>query len=201
MAATVGKPKRGRPSEGARDAVLAAARGLFIERDYGEVSTGDVLKEAGVSRGALYHHFPSKLDLYREVWRDSERGLIERLGEAASSAKTPYGALLAGSRAYLDEATTNRELQRIGLLQSRSVLGWEAWREGIQDLGLAMVKATIEAAMESGELRRADPEATSHLTLAALIEAALLIATAKDPAAARAKAEPVLIAMLEGLRA
>ena len=181
--------------------MIDAARRLFIKRDYGEVTTADVLREAGVSRGALYHHFPSKRELYREVWRDSERRLIERLGAAAADAHTPFEALAAGCRTYLDEAATNREFQRIGLLQSRTVLGWEAWREGIQDLGLAIMRGGIEAAMESGELRKTDPEATAHLVMAALIEAGLLIATARDRASARAAAEPPLMEMLEGLRA
>jgi AcrR family transcriptional regulator len=193
--------RRGRPSEGAREAVIHAARELFIKRDYAQVSTAEILRKAKVSRGALYHHFPSKRDLYREVWRDSERRLIERLGAAAEEAKTPLEALVLGCRAYLDEAATNREMQRIGLLQSRRVLGWEDWREGIQDLGLATTRGAIEAAMESGELRRADPEVTAHLLLAAMIEAGLLIATAEDREAARARAEPPLMEMLEGLRA
>jgi AcrR family transcriptional regulator len=201
MAISTDRPRRGRPSQGARDAVLEAARQLFIKEDYGEVSTADVLRRAGVSRGALYHHFPSKRALYRAVWRDSERRLIERLGAAAAEAKSPFEALALGARAYLDEAATNREFQRIGLLQSRTVLGWEGWRAGIQDLGLAAMRGAIEAAMESGELRRADPEATAHLLMAALIEAGLLIATAHDPAAARRRAEPPLMEMLAGLRA
>src|SRR6185312_5024070 len=181
MAISTDRPRRGRPSQGAREAVLEAARQLFIKRDYGEVSTADVLRRAGVSRGALYHHFPSKRELYRVVWRDSERRLIARLGEAAEGAKTPLEVLMLGCRSYLDEAATNREVQRIGLLQSRTVLGWEGWRDGIQDLGLATMRGGIEAAMNSGELRRGNPEATAHLVLAALIEAGLLIATAPDP--------------------
>ena len=198
--ANIGR-RRGRPSEGAREALIDAARELFIKRDYAEVSTAEILRKAGVSRGALYHHFPGKEDLYREVWRDSERRLIERLLAAAEGESTPLGVLTAGCRAYLDESASNREVQRIGLLQSRTVLGWEGWREGIQDLGLATIRAAIEAAMESGELRRADPEATAHLVLAALIEAGLLIATAKDHVAARGRAEPPLMEMLEGLKA
>ena len=201
MESAVVQPKRGRPSAGAREAVLDAARDLFIERDYAQVSTGDVVRRAGVSRGALYHHFPSKRDLYREVWRNSERRLIARLGEAAGSAETPLEALDLGCRAYLDEAATNRGVQRIGLLQSRTVLDLEGWRVGIKDLGLAAMRGAIEAAMESGELRRTDPEATAHLVLAALIEAGLLIATAQDLKAERRRAEPPLLEMLEGLRA
>ncbi len=171
-----------------------------MERDYAEVSTTQILGRAGVSRGAMYHHFASKRELYRQVWRDSEERLIERLAAAASSAGTPYEALVAGCRTYLDEAATNRELQRIGLLQSRTVLGWEEWRSGISDLGLAAMAGGVEAAMETRELRRADVESTAHLLLAAMIEAALLVATSADPSAARARAEPPLMQMLEGLR-
>ncbi|HET7483978.1 MAG TPA: helix-turn-helix domain-containing protein, partial [Solirubrobacterales bacterium] len=55
---------RGRPSEGAREAVIEAARDLFVERDYARVSIAQILERSGVSRGALYHHFPTKLDLF-----------------------------------------------------------------------------------------------------------------------------------------
>ena len=195
------KPRRGRPSEGRRDALLEAARALFIERDFAEVSTEEILERAGVSRGAMYHHFDGKRDLYREVWRDSERRLIERLSAAAAGAETPLAFLVAGCRAYLEEAADNVEMRRIGLLQSRTVLGWEGWREGIRDLGLATITAAIAAAMDAGELRRTDAEATAHLVLAVLIEAALLIATASDPAAARRQTERPLMEMLDGLRA
>jgi AcrR family transcriptional regulator len=194
------KPTRGRPSEGAREAVVEAARELFMERDFAEVSTAEILERAAVSRGALYHHFASKRELYRAVWRDSEGRLIERLAATAAKAGTPYEALVLAFRAYLDQAVTNREMRRIGLLQSRTVLGWEEWRRGISDLGLAAMSATVEAAMESGELRRTDVESTAHLLLASLIEAALLIVTSGDSRAARGRAEPPLMEMLEGLR-
>lgn len=194
------KPRRGRPSEGAREAVVEAARSLFMKRDFDRVSTEEIIERAGVSRGALYHHFKGKRDVYEAVWKDSESRLIERLATAAADAKTPFEALLAGCLAYLDEAASNREMQRIGLLQSRTVLGWERWRDGVRELGLRTMQEAVRAAMDSGELRRADPETTAHLILAALIEAGLLIATADDPAEARRRAEPVFRAMMEGLR-
>jgi AcrR family transcriptional regulator len=83
----VGRPVDGSPPPASSaPQLLQAARELFIEKDYAEVSTEDVLRRATVSRGGLYHHFPSKRELYREVWRDSERRLIERL---AATAKNP----------------------------------------------------------------------------------------------------------------
>jgi AcrR family transcriptional regulator len=200
MAEIAEKPKRGRPSQGARDSVVEAARELFMDRDYAEVSTAEILARAGVSRGALYHHFSSKRELYRAVWRDSESRLIERLGDAATGAGTPFEALGLAFGAYLDEAVSNREMRRIGLLQSRTVLGWEEWRQGISDLGLAAMAGGVQAAIDAREMRPADVESAAHLLLAALIESALLIVTSEDPAAARSRAEPPLMEMLEGLR-
>jgi len=200
MAEIAEKPKRGRPSQGARDAVVDAARELFMDRDYAEVSTAEILARAGVSRGALYHHFSSKRELYRAVWRDSESRLIERLGDAATGAGTPFEALGLAFGAYLDEAVSNREMRRIGLLQSRTVLGWEEWRQGISDLGLAAMAGGVQAAIDARQMRPTDVESAAHLLLAALIESALLIVTSEDPAAARSRAEPPLMEMLEGLR-
>ena len=79
-AASTGPVRRpGRPSEGAREALLAAARELFAARDFEDVSTGAVLAHAGVSRGAMYHHFQSKTELFRAAWEASERDLMARL--------------------------------------------------------------------------------------------------------------------------
>lgn len=200
MMAESGKRARGRPSLGSRERVLEAARQLFVERDYADVSTAEIIDRAGVSRGAMYHHFASKLEVYEEVWRETERRLISRLAEGVLPAATPLAALEAGCLLYLDEAATNEELSQIGLLQSRSVLGWTRWREGISDLGLQVMRAAIEAAIEAGEIKETDPDATAHLLLATLIEAALLIATAEDRGAIRPAVEPVLTSMLGGLR-
>jgi AcrR family transcriptional regulator len=194
----------GRPSEGAREALIAAMRGLLADRDYEEISTGEVLERAGVSRGAMYHHFPGKLDLFRAAWQDSERENMERIAERAAALAEdgagPFDGLVAGARAYLREAARPGELQRIGIRQSRSVLGWEGWREGAADIGIAMMRGGIQALVDAGEIESDDIEVTTHLVLAVLIEAALLIASDPDPDAAVARAEPEVVRLLEHLR-
>jgi AcrR family transcriptional regulator len=191
---------RGRPEEGARDAVLEAATELFVERDFDDVTTEDIIERAGVSRGALYHHFPGKLDLFRAVYDASERRTMARIAAAAAGADTPFGALIAASRAYLREAETSLELRRIGIIQSRAVLGWEGWRLAASELGLGFTRAALGAAMEAGEIERRDLETTSHLMLGALIEGATLIATAEDPAGVRPEVEELVVDLLEALR-
>ncbi|HSZ06704.1 MAG TPA: helix-turn-helix domain-containing protein [Solirubrobacteraceae bacterium] len=177
-------------------------RELLIERDFDGLSTEEILQRAGVSRGAMYHHFPGKVDLFRAAWQESERENITRIASAAAELDPqagPFDQLIAGCRAYLREAGVPGELQRIGLRQSRSVLGWEGWRDGAADLGIAVMRGGIQAAVDAHELRSADVETTTHLLLSALIEAALLISTDPRPETALSKVEPELVRLLESL--
>lgn len=191
---------RGRPSEGAREAVLEAARDLFVERDYNRVSIGEILERSGVSRGALYHHFATKLDLFVAVYKASETRVIGQLAERMAGSSSPFEALLDGARAYLRLCETDEEFRRIGLTQSRAVLGWERWRTAASELGIAVVLALVNAAIEAGELPPHDPETVAQILLGALIEAAMPIVTAGDRAAARERSESVIVALLKGLR-
>ena len=192
---------RGRPDEGARDALIEAATALFVEHDYADVSTEQVLERAGVSRGALYHHFEGKLDLFRAVYDASEERVVERIAASLAGVEDPFEMLLAAARAYLREAETSVELRRIGIMQSRAVLGWEGWREVASRHGLGVTRALLGASMEAGAIRRRDLDTLSHVLLAALVEGATLVATADDPGRVRAQVEQVVADIIEGLRA
>lgn len=191
---------RGRPSEGAREALVEAAHELFMERDYEQVSTEEILERSGVSRGALYHHFPTKLDLFRAVFMTSERRVIDRIAAKAPASSSPFEALLALARGYLRAAERDEELRRIGLGQSRAVLGWEGWREACAELGVGFALAGVTAAIEAGELPPHDPETMAIVLLGAMIDAAMLIVVAEDRTAARERSEAVIVDLLEGLR-
>jgi len=180
--------------------VVDAARKLFMERDYAQVSTTEILALSGVSRGALYHHFPSKRDLFLAVYEASEQRMIASIAAEAAGAETPFAALLQSACAYLCLCEKDEEFRRIGLAQSRVVLGWEGWRVAANDLGIGVTLALVSAAIDAGELPVADPETVALMLLGALIEAAMLIVVAEDRAAARRRSEPVIIEMLEGLR-
>jgi len=191
---------RGRPSEGAREALLEAAHELFMERDYDQVSTEEIVERSGVSRGALYHHFPTKLDVFRAVWEASERRALERIGATLPPGTGPFETLVLLAKGYLRAAETDEEMRRIGLGQSRTVLGWERWRAASTGLGLGVALAGVTAAIEAGELAPHDPETISIVLLGAMIEAAMLILVADDPATARERTEAVVVDLLEGLR-
>jgi AcrR family transcriptional regulator len=191
---------RGRPSEGAREALVEAAHELFMERDYEQVSTEEILERSGVSRGALYHHFPAKLDLFRAVFVASERRVIDRIAAQAATSGSPFEALVVLASGYMRAAEGDEELRRIGLGQSRAVLGWEGWREACTELGIGVALAGVTSAMEAGELPPHDPETMAIVLLGAMIDAAMLVVVATDRTAARERSEAVIVDLLEGLR-
>lgn len=194
------KRPRGRPDEGARDKLLDAATALLLERNYEDVSTEQVLRQAGVSRGALYHHFPTKLDLFEAVYERGESELVGRFAEMMGEANSSYDALVQSTRAYLMLCETDPYLRRIGLGQAQAVLGWDRWRRAAMRHGLGLVIAMVAAAIDEGDLEPRDPELTGQLLLAALIEGALLVLAASNPSAARAEIEATILTLLESLR-
>jgi AcrR family transcriptional regulator len=187
-------------AEGTRERIVQAARELVVEHGYDGVSTGQVLRRAGVSRGGLYHHFDGKDDLMGAVLEAVERDFAQRLAVAVADAPDPFTALETGVQWYLDECRRSKELQRVGLYEGRKALGWEAWRETIAPYGLEMLAGGLDAAIEAGQLQRADPTALAHMILALLHEAATMIVTAPDPDAARARIGTAVAVIIEGLR-
>src|SRR5215210_493996 len=178
------RPERG---EATRTALLDAARALFAERGYAGVGTEEVVRRAGVTRGALYHHFRDKRDLFRAVYEQTEEEIVAAIGARMADAGADPMALLAeGVRAFLD-ACGDPVMMRIGLRDAPGVLGWEEWREIGDRHGLGLVTAGLRAAMDAGQIARADVRTLAHLLLSAFAEAALLIASAEDPRAERAE--------------
>jgi AcrR family transcriptional regulator len=180
--------------------VVEAAHELFMERDYDQVSTSEIIERSGVSRGALYHHFPTKLDLFRAVFMASERRVIARIVAEAPASATPFEAILHLCKGYLRAAESDEELRRIGLGQSRAVLGWEGWREACAEFGVGLALAGARAAIEAGELPPRDPETAGMVLLGTMIEAATLVVAAEDPTAQRERSEAVIVDLLQGLR-
>lgn len=181
-----------------RRALVGAATGLFAERGYVDTAREAICKEAGVTRGALDHHFDGKKGLFRAVVEDVEGRLNQRIAEAAMAKADPLEGLRAGCHAYLD-AATDPEVRRIILLDARSVLGWDAWQEIHAEYGLKLTVEGIKAAMAAGRVRERNPEPLAHVLLAALNEAVLYVATADDTETARAEAQETADRVLDAV--
>ena len=126
----VKRTKHTERSEATRAALVAAARPLFAARGYAGVGTEEIVRAAGVTRGALYHQFADKRGLFAAVFEQVEADVTERTARAAvaSGASDPLAVLRIGALGWL-EACSEPEVQRIVLLDGPAVLGWAAWRE------------------------------------------------------------------------
>src|SRR6476469_6939424 len=180
-----------------RKALLAAARRLFTERGYDGVGTEEIVRAAGVTRGALYHHFGGKPELLDAAYEQLEAESTERVARVVlgSELESPLEARKAGIEAFLDECA-EPELRQIALHDAPAVLGWDRWREIGAANGLGLIEASLAAAIEAGEIRELPVKPMAHLLLGALDEAASLVARSEDPLN-RAEVTTVLLSVLE----
>ena len=194
------RSRKAAQSEATRAALMEVARELFTERGYAGVGTEEIVRRAKVTRGALYHHFRDKKDLFRAVHEQLEAEMAEKIAKQFGDGgiDDPIELLADGARTFLDHCT--EPLARVVLVDAPSVLGWEEWREIDERHGLGLVMAGLQAAMAAGAIREQPVKPLAHLILGALGEAGMLIANAEDPKATRAQVEPPLLALLGGLR-
>jgi AcrR family transcriptional regulator len=192
--------RKSEQSEATRAALVAAARALFTQRDYSQVGTEEIVRRAKVTRGALYHHFKDKRDLFRAAHEQVEEEMVAAIVAAMEGVTDPVELLAAGARRFLDLCLDPTWTQ-IPLIDAPSVLGWREWREVDMRHGLGLISAGLQGGMDAGVLRVQPVLPLAHMLLAALSEAGLIVATAADPAAAREEVEPTILGMIESLRA
>jgi AcrR family transcriptional regulator len=176
-----------------RAALIAAARRLFGAEGFTEVGAERIAREAGMTRGALYHQFDDKADLFAAVLDQVEAEIAQRVADSVAGfdSDDSAGMLVAGAGAWLD-ASSEPDLQRIVLLDGPSVLGWDRWREICLRHTVGLIAALLEDGIERGSLPAQPVQALTHVLVGAVDEAALYLAQAEDPAAARADIDLVL---------
>lgn len=184
-------------SAATRAKLIKAARTLFARRGYANVGTEEIVRRAGVTRGALYHQFPAKEDLFLAVYEQVEQELTERVVKLLDETSGPFEAMREGIRVFLAQCQTP-DVQRIVLIDGPSVLGWVRWREVAEAYGLGLMRGVVAEAIAAGELVALPVEPLAHLLMGALDEAALLIV--RDPDSS-ADVTVTLERLLEGLRA
>lgn len=186
-------------AEATRRELLDVARALFAERGYAGTSIEELVARARVTKGALYHHFRDKHDVFTTVFEELEREIVEKINAAALSKESGWERVVAASHAFLD-GCLEPAVQQIVLLDAPAVLGWEKWREIDAQHSLGHVRASLRAAMNEGSIDRQATKPLAHLLIGALNEAALLIARAPNPKRARAEIGAGFDRLLDGLR-
>ncbi|MGH3680031.1 MAG: TetR/AcrR family transcriptional regulator [Natronosporangium sp.] len=170
-----------------RAALIAAGRRLFAEPGFARIGAEAIVGAADVSRGALYHHFGDKTELFAAVLEQVEREVAEELAAVLRTADPDDDFVAAMTRAieaWLD-ACERQEVQRIVLLDGPSVLGWTRWREICQPYILGLVEAALTQAIADGIVDPLPVKPLAHALLAVADEAALFVASAPDKEAAR----------------
>lgn len=194
------KSRREEYAEATRRALLDAAAELFATRGYAATSIEDVVRHARVTRGALYHHFSSKQELFEAVFEEQETAAVERIAAVMAQAQgDAWQRSLAGVEAFLDQCLEPLTSE-ITLRQAPAALGWARWREIEERHALGLIRLNLEALMAEGLIRTRPVEMLAGVMFAALVEAALGIGAAADKPQARQEAGEIVTALLTGLR-
>jgi AcrR family transcriptional regulator len=177
-------PTQAERTEATRSRLIATARRLFAEKGFSGASTEEILSEASVSRGALYHHFPSKTDLFQATFEAVEDDLTAQIMTAAVVSSDPKRMLERGVDAFLDRCR-NPEVQRIVMLDGPTVLGWDTWHALDERYGFGAIKGVLALAAEQGTIPKSSVEPMAHLLLGAVMQAGMVVARADDSAVAK----------------
>jgi AcrR family transcriptional regulator len=178
--------------------LLEVATRLFADQGYDETSVEEVLREADVSRGSLYHHFAGKDRLFEAVVEHVEQEIIVTgLIAAGSRHRDPVRVLRAGCAAWI-ALVDDPAVRQIVLIDAPAVLGWQRWREIDERYGFGLMKEALTAVAAAGRLAKGDIDVVGHLLLGALNEAAMLVARAPAPARARREAVGAVDRLIDG---
>jgi AcrR family transcriptional regulator len=183
-----------------RAALCRHARRLFAKNGYADTSVDEIVRRAKVTKGALYHHFTDKSQLFRAVVEEMEAELVARINDAAAAEDDAWVRLDVMCRVYLD-ACLNTDVQRILVHDAPVVLGWKVWCDIDREYGIGVFATGLKGAMDAGVMERQPPETLAHVLLGALNNAARVIAVAPEPAAARTHVGQSIQRLVSGLRA
>jgi AcrR family transcriptional regulator len=181
-----------------RAALVLAGRTLFGRAGFAATSVDDLAREAGVTTGALYHHFPTKAALFEAVFELIHAELMAASGQAAQGADGVVEALAAAFDAFLDKVL-EPDVQRIIITDAPAVLGPARFTELDERYAFAAIVAALQAAARSGALRADDPPTLARLLLGMLTRGGMLIASAADPVTTRDSVAATMRAILAGL--
>jgi AcrR family transcriptional regulator len=185
-----------------RETLIAAALPLFAEHGFAAVALETIVRAAGVTRGALYHHFADKTELFAAVFEQVEAEVAARMGEAiaASNETDPVEVMRLGAGFWLD-ACSDPEIQRIVLVDAPGVLGWARWTEIGNRYNTGLVRELLTNAVDTGRIPPQPIEATALTMLGAMREVTLYVARAEDHDQARQEAGAVMDRLIGALSA
>ena len=179
--------------------LVEVGRELFAARGFAHTGTEDLVRAAGVTRGALYHHFADKTALFHAVLDQVQREVGAAVEEVAARYDNPWDQLTSGCRAFL-EACTRPDTQQIMLIDGPAVLGWSAWRQMDSQYSFQSLREGVSVLVRDGVIADQSVDALAHLLSGAMNEAALWVVQSATPAATLIEATESLGRLLAALR-
>lgn len=186
--------------DAAKEAVLESAARQFARHGYQGAQLEEIVRLAGVTTGAVYHHFRNKKDLFKAVAVRMEQEILSAVQAAASTESDPWARLRKGIAATL-ELSVRPDLQRIVYVDAPTVFGPSAWRDIEMRYAYGLMHAGVSAMMENGLMKKGPPEVICSMLLGAIIEGAAAVARSEDKKAAIAQARGLLDGLVNSLKA
>ena len=179
--------------------LIVVARTHFTDRGYADAALEEIVQEAGLTRGALYHHFGNKKGLFQAVLDTVQKEVAERVETQAAKSGDVWEQLILGCRAFITAAVEPKN-KRIMLVDGPAVLGWEEWRKMDEQNSMRLLREQLQFMQQQGELRQVAIDALTHMLSGAMNEAALWIAQSAEEQQAYEESMIVISLLLEGLR-
>jgi AcrR family transcriptional regulator len=184
--------------EETRTALIAAARELFGDQGYAATTLDEIAARTGLTKGAVYHHFGGKRELFQAVFEQVQREVSDRVVTVFLE-PDHWWALTEGCQLMID-AQLDPAVQRIALHDARSVLGWDTVRSIENRYGAVGIRGALRKAMQGGVIQQQPPRPLALMLAGAIAEACFHVADAADPVAAREEVRVLIVRFLEGLR-
>jgi AcrR family transcriptional regulator len=196
------KTTKAQQSEATIELLTNTAFEEFSQKGYADAATETIVRKAGVTRGALYHHFKGKKDLFYVVFRKAQREIGKRIEDRANTNEDPWDQLVSGCRAFL-EACTEPALQQIVVIDAPAVLDWNAYREvdaTMPGSGFSLLREGLQELIDHKLIKPLSTDALAHLLSGAMDEAAVWIAKCDDVDRGLVEAQQALESLLAGLQ-
>jgi AcrR family transcriptional regulator len=190
--------KRVEQGQATKAALIEVATELFAAQGYEATAIPAVLQAAGVSRGALYHHFDSKEALFEAVVKSVEAEVMAKVTRSAAVARGPLDGLRRGCAAYL-AMCRDPKVRQISLIDAPAVIGWQRWREIDEQHAFGLVKAAVASIAADGRMKSDLVDVVAHMVLASLLEVALLVARADEGRLAIRRGQEAIDSLLTAL--
>lgn len=186
-------------TESTRQALVDSALALFTKHGYAATSLDAIVKRARVTKGALYHHFSGKQALFEAAFDAVETEAVARLSVAVDGDGTAWERAMAGIHAYVS-VCLDPSYQRIVVHEAPVVMGWERWREAEEQFSYGLVRGTVEALVEAGEIEKLPVEVTARILFGALSAGAETIAGSSEPKKTAVDVTKAITTVMAGMR-